>query len=204
MNTTPSRWHARPRNWAIIAAAIAVMVCGVVWPMPVVGAGGALVAAVALVHGIRAFRAEQHPGPAAVVEPATEQPAVRCCFCGAPRVIHQTVTPARLCGDCFLCRCGETPCVRTGINDPAVSSEAARRNAEQWMAAGGARPIAFAPEARELAAAAVARVRALHVRNSHTGTCEPCSAADYPDYAVPWPCPTIRALNGVTAEGSSR
>ena len=40
------------------------------------------------------------------------------------------------------------------------------------------------------------RVRALHVRNPHSGTCEHCSASDYPDYAVPWPCPTIRALDG--------
>ena len=43
---------------------------------------------------------------------------------------------------------------------------------------------------------AVERVRALHVRNEHTGDCEHCSERDYPDYAVPWPCPTIRALDG--------
>lgn len=42
---------------------------------------------------------------------------------------------------------------------------------------------------------AVGRVRALHVRNPHSGTCEHCSAGDYPDYAVPAPCPTIRALD---------
>lgn len=40
------------------------------------------------------------------------------------------------------------------------------------------------------------RVRALHVRNPHSGTCEHCSAGDYPDYAVRSPCPTIRALDG--------
>ena len=39
------------------------------------------------------------------------------------------------------------------------------------------------------------RVRALHVRNPHSGTCEHCSAGDYPDYAVRSPCPTIRALD---------
>lgn len=38
-------------------------------------------------------------------------------------------------------------------------------------------------------------VRALHVRNANTGDCEHCSERDYPDYAVPWPCPTIRALD---------
>ncbi|MFC7983836.1 hypothetical protein [Streptomyces sp. NPDC057336] len=47
----------------------------------------------------------------------------------------------------------------------------------------------------ERAEAAIARVRALHRRNEHTGDCEPCSASDYPDYAVPHPCPTIRALD---------
>jgi hypothetical protein len=43
--------------------------------------------------------------------------------------------------------------------------------------------------------AAVDRVRALHVRNPHSGTCEHCSDGDYPDYAVPHPCATIRALD---------
>jgi hypothetical protein len=46
------------------------------------------------------------------------------------------------------------------------------------------------------AEAAVDRVRALHCRNEHTGDCEHCSERDYPDYAVPHPCPTIRALDG--------
>ncbi|MGW5003295.1 hypothetical protein ACWEP8_37205 [Streptomyces hydrogenans] len=48
------------------------------------------------------------------------------------------------------------------------------------------------------AEAAIARVRAVHVRNGYTGDCEHCSAGDYPNYAVPNPCPTIRALNGTT------
>lgn len=45
------------------------------------------------------------------------------------------------------------------------------------------------------AEAAIERARALHVRNAHTGDCEDCSARDYPNYAVRWPCPTIAALN---------
>lgn len=49
---------------------------------------------------------------------------------------------------------------------------------------------------REQLLAAVDRVRALHVRNANTGDCEHCSERDYPDYAVPHPCPTIRALDG--------
>lgn len=53
-------------------------------------------------------------------------------------------------------------------------------------------PAAPADEQR----AAVGRVRALHARNPHSGTCEHCSAGDYPDYAVPYPCATIRALSG--------
>lgn len=49
---------------------------------------------------------------------------------------------------------------------------------------------------RPMLLAATARVRALHRRNEHTGTCEHCSERDYPNYAVPHPCPTIRALDG--------
>lgn len=45
------------------------------------------------------------------------------------------------------------------------------------------------------------RVRALHVRNPHSGTCEHCSAGDYPNYAVPWPCPTMRALDKKQSDG---
>lgn len=48
---------------------------------------------------------------------------------------------------------------------------------------------------RPMLLAAVERVRALHVRNPNSGTCEHCSERDYPDYAVPHPCPTIRALD---------
>jgi hypothetical protein len=52
--------------------------------------------------------------------------------------------------------------------------------------------------------AAVERVRNLHVRNANTGDCEHCSERDYPNYAVPWPCPTIAALGLPPAdEGSS-
>lgn len=37
-------------------------------------------------------------------------------------------------------------------------------------------------------------VRALHVRNANSGSCEHCSERDYPGYDVQWPCPTMRAL----------
>jgi hypothetical protein len=47
----------------------------------------------------------------------------------------------------------------------------------------------------ERAEAALDRVRALHIRNRHTGDCEHCSENDYPDYAVPHPCPTVAALD---------
>ncbi|MFC8008684.1 helix-turn-helix domain-containing protein [Streptomyces cinereoruber] len=49
---------------------------------------------------------------------------------------------------------------------------------------------------RDNALEGTARIRALHSRNEHTGTCEECSKRDYPDYAVPYPCPTIEALDG--------
>jgi hypothetical protein len=43
------------------------------------------------------------------------------------------------------------------------------------------------------------RVHVLHRRNENTGTCEHCSTHDYPDYAVKWPCETVRALVGKDA-----
>ncbi|MDX3759310.1 hypothetical protein [Streptomyces sp. AK02-04a] len=48
----------------------------------------------------------------------------------------------------------------------------------------------------EQGAQAAARVRVLHRRNEHTGECEYCSVRDYPTYAVPYPCDTVRALDG--------
>jgi hypothetical protein len=44
--------------------------------------------------------------------------------------------------------------------------------------------------------AAIARVRVLHRRNENTEECEYCSFRDYPTYAVPYPCDTVRALDG--------
>lgn len=41
---------------------------------------------------------------------------------------------------------------------------------------------------------ALERLVGLHRRNEHSGNCEHCSDRDYPDYAVPWPCETIRVL----------
>jgi hypothetical protein len=49
---------------------------------------------------------------------------------------------------------------------------------------------------REQLLARAERVRALHRRNENTAECEYCSARDYPGYAVPFPCGTIRALDG--------
>lgn len=46
--------------------------------------------------------------------------------------------------------------------------------------------------------AAIQRVRELH--EDSYGYCEPCSAGDYPGYAVQHPCPTIQALNGSLSE----
>ena len=46
-------------------------------------------------------------------------------------------------------------------------------------------------------------IHALHRRNEHSGNCEHCSEHDYPDYAVPWPCETIRALNLDRKAGAS-
>jgi hypothetical protein len=50
-------------------------------------------------------------------------------------------------------------------------------------------------EANELGAA-IKRVRDLHTRVAVNDECHECSKRDYPDYSVPWPCPTIAALDG--------
>jgi len=68
-----------------------------------------------------------------------------------------------------------------------------------------ARAAARAEQKRaERAEAALNAVRRLHVRNAHTGTCEECSRRDYPDYSVPAPCPTIRALDAHTTPTENR
>lgn len=38
------------------------------------------------------------------------------------------------------------------------------------------------------------RIRKLHPRSESGAVCVTCSERDYPDYEVPWPCPTITAL----------
>lgn len=81
MNSAPARspWAARPRNVAIAAAAVAVMVCGAIWPMPIVGAGGALIAAFALYAGIRQMIAEHREAQHAA---AVERAVARLRFLG--------------------------------------------------------------------------------------------------------------------------
>lgn len=49
---------------------------------------------------------------------------------------------------------------------------------------------------REQLLTAADRVRTLHRQNENTEECEYCSARDYPTYAVPYPCDTLRALDG--------
>jgi hypothetical protein len=55
---------------------------------------------------------------------------------------------------------------------------------------------------REQLLTAADRVRALHPRNENTGECEYCSFRDYPTYAVPHPCDTVRALDGQEQPGA--
>lgn len=56
--------------------------------------------------------------------PDHDQPAERCCVCGSAAVEYHNHHERPFCWPCADCGCGETPCVRTGTNDPAVSSEA--------------------------------------------------------------------------------
>lgn len=48
---------------------------------------------------------------------------------------------------------------------------------------------------RDALSAATDRVLELHRMSDATGACKHCSENDYPNYEVPWPCPTVRALD---------
>ncbi|MFE2832225.1 hypothetical protein ACFXI6_14425 [Streptomyces mirabilis] len=60
---------------------------------------------------------------------ASGDTADNCSVCGGGPVVYRSYRGQPLCGSCIGCQCGENPCVRTGINDPAVSGEAALRAA---------------------------------------------------------------------------
>ena len=53
-----------------------------------------------------------------------------------------------------------------------------------------------APDRAVIAEAAIARVRARHVKALGTDACEECSSWSLYRKVVPWPCATIRALDG--------
>jgi hypothetical protein len=56
-----------------------------------------------------------------------------CCVCGGSPVVYRNFLERPFCRACADCQCGENPCVRTGINDPAVSRDARlRQESEAW------------------------------------------------------------------------
>lgn len=83
----------------------------------------------------------------------------------------------------------------------AERDEANRTLAEEITAIGEERiatrrvDILAVIQERDALGAAVERVRQEHTRNADTDACQQCSARDYPNYEVPWPCPTIAALD---------
>ncbi|WP_030764824.1 DUF6085 family protein [Streptomyces sp. NRRL F-2664] len=52
---------------------------------------------------------------------ATEEPA--CCVCGGGPVVYRNYRELPFCVHCADCQCTDNPCIRTGVNDPAVSAE---------------------------------------------------------------------------------
>jgi hypothetical protein len=48
-----------------------------------------------------------------------------CCVCGDGDVVYHNHLDQPFCRGCADCRCGQEPCERTGVNDPAVSAKAA-------------------------------------------------------------------------------
>ncbi|MFI8360744.1 hypothetical protein ACIGD1_11350 [Streptomyces sp. NPDC085612] len=59
--------------------------------------------------------------PARTWHPACEP----CCVCGGGPVTYRNYKEQPFCWPCADCQCAQNPCVRTGINDPAVSEQAA-------------------------------------------------------------------------------
>lgn len=76
-------------------------------------------------------------------EPSSEA----CCVCGGGPVTYRNYRELPFCQPCADCQCGENPCVRTGVNDAAVSAEAAARS--PW-----AREGRHGPTPEEVAASA--------------------------------------------------
>jgi hypothetical protein len=91
-----------------------------------------------------------------------------------------------------------------GYVDDLAAAETRAEQAEAALADEHATAVTRAHETeqvrRQLAAveARIAAVRAIHrrVTTAHTDSCEHCSAGDYPNYDVRWPCPTAAALDG--------
>lgn len=53
---------------------------------------------------------------------------VTCCVCGGGSVVYRNHRDLPFCWPCADCQCVENPCVRTGVNDPAVSKAAVERS----------------------------------------------------------------------------
>lgn len=58
---------------------------------------------------------------------ASSDTADNCCVYGGSSVVYRNFRELPFCLSCADCQCGENLCVRTGINDPAVSGDAALR-----------------------------------------------------------------------------
>jgi len=70
-------------------------------------------------------------------QPAEASAPARCCVCGGGQVVYRNYLEQPFCGLCANCECGQNPCVRTGVGDPAVSEaaevERLRRMVRQLM-----------------------------------------------------------------------
>ncbi|MCY0960834.1 hypothetical protein [Streptomyces sp. H27-H5] len=55
----------------------------------------------------------------------THPRAETCCVCGDSDVVYHNYREQPFCWPCANCHCTQDPCVRTGVNDPAVSADTA-------------------------------------------------------------------------------
>jgi len=75
-----------------------------------------------------------------------------CCVCGSSTVVYHNYLDLPFCWPCADCQCAQNPCVRTGVNDPAVAGPLAGTRVAVWV-----NRYFTSPRARDAFLARVAR-----------------------------------------------
>lgn len=95
------------------------------WPRPTLYVLGIIVLVVCVAGTARPLIGGRKSGTTPQEPEVTGTSAERCCVCGGPDTPYENYLGQPFCWPCADCPCDQVPCVRTGINDPAVSTETA-------------------------------------------------------------------------------